>query len=148
MRKPSASRIGPDLEIKPGDIGEIIATSVIPDDNGGGYTIAVLGGGVLSVRMTAGAQHVLCASLSAQLPDHNREEVLRVLDAWATDAQLRDRAWWAGNYGIDPILINWACNARRDKSGAPMRAEYEAASSRRMHTINAASKKLRARSKK
>ncbi len=131
-----SDRIGPDLSVPAGLVGEMFITEpLVENQDGTGYTTRTPGGGVLILRFVpAGFAAARSAAAKAVRESAAPDAIARASNAlklWAIDEQFRSRNYWAERCGIDAKTLASMCDEKPDRARPAMRDEYEQASATR-----------------
>lgn len=131
-----SDRIGPDLSVPAGLVGEMFITGpLVKNEDGTGYTTRTPGGGVLILRFVpegfAKNREASAKANRESVAGELRVKATQVLEAWASDPQFRSRSFWAKERGVDPVDIAKLCDEKPDRPRPALRDEYEKASARR-----------------
>lgn len=127
-----SDRIGPDLSVPAGLVGELFITGpLVENQDGTGYTGRTPCGGVVILRFVpegfakarAAAVKTTRETVSAKV----REMATNALASWARDDLFRSRAFWARASGIDPVTMASLCDEKPDRPRPALRDEYEKA---------------------
>lgn len=119
-------QIGPDLDIRPGEVGEIIISSIIQDEAKCGFTAVVHGGGILSLRLTPEGQKNCRTKEHLGLTKVQRAKILHILETWPEQAPDSLRRY-AATMGVPLIELKKACFANPGRAKPPLRDAYELA---------------------
>lgn len=127
--------IGPDLNILPGQIGEIVIEGIIEDLSKTGYTATVYGGGILSLRLVPQAQRTHRSNAGTTLRPDRHTAILRALETWPESAPCSLRRH-AAALGVSLAELKKACFTNPGRAQPPLRDDYERARLRWKNNYN------------
>lgn len=122
----NCDRIGPDLDIMKGHVGEILITSIIEDIAKTGYMAVTQGGGVLLLRLLPHAQQIQRTRAKAPLDENRRAVILSVLESWPANAP-RSLRKHAATMGVPLAELKKSCFTNPGRTQPPLRDAYESA---------------------